>query len=376
VHFAYISIYDRSGEPETILVNGNSFAARNATGSSTPLPWTNQTVANLTCEPDIIKVKPDSTYRFRTIGALALSLVSLQLELHENLTVIAADGQYTQPTNTDHIQVGPGQRFDFLLKTKSAAEIKALGKQHFWFQLDTLGRPLDILSYAVLEYEIPATKLQAAPTARPATPPFNSTDPNWTTWLEYQLQPLTPNGFPAASEVDRTVYLSFIQLVNKTGIFWPTNNETWTESNEHLGHTSYTTNDVNVGVPYLVNIYKNGSNSVPNFETTAANHGYDPNLNVYAAEVGVVIDIVLLNNYNLATGNFDIHPWHIHGRHIWDLGSGSGTYDAVANEKRFANFTPALRDTTYTYKYYNKVNGTSVPLHAWRAWRLNVTDAG
>lgn len=72
------------------------------------------------------------------------------------------------------------------------------------------------------------------------------------------------------------------------------------------------------------------------------------------------------------TGNFDVHPMHIHGEHAWDLGAGNGTYNANENEKRFGNFTPARRDTTMLYRYTTK--GKPETTAGWRAWRIRVTE--
>ena len=93
-----------------------------------------------------------------------------------------------------------------------------------------------------------------------------------------------------------------------------------------------------------------------------------------------MIDIVLLNEPDGQVGGFDLHPWHIHGGHVFDLGSGPGNYDAAKNEERFAKgFKPAQRDTTVLYKYTSTDGiGTLPPysIQGWRAWRLRVQDAG
>jgi L-ascorbate oxidase len=57
----------------------------------------------------------------------------------------------------------------------------------------------------------------------------------------------------------------------------------------------------------------------------------------------------------------------------WDLGSGNGTYDAAANEKKFAGgYVPARRDTTQLYQYLR--DGEKNTDLGWRAWRLRVTE--
>ena len=91
-----------SGEPEAITINGKSG---------------NQSFSNATdntCKPEVISVLPGDTYRIRFISNTAISFVTLGIEGHDNLTIIEADGEYTRPWTTDHIQIGSGQRFSIL----------------------------------------------------------------------------------------------------------------------------------------------------------------------------------------------------------------------------------------------------------------------
>lgn len=154
------------------------------------------------------------------------------------------------------------------------------------------------------------------------------------------------------------------------------------QSSEQEDGTPYYLTSTPAEGPYLVNIYKEGENAIPDYETAVQKHGgWDPEMNVYAAEVGEVIDIILINEPNGLSGGFEPHPWHIHGGHVYDLGSGPGTYNAAENEKKLEGYNPVLRDTTWLYKYTttdedgpdSNKNYTS---QGWRAWRLRVNDAG
>ena len=70
-----------------------------------------------------------------------------------------------------------------------------------------------------------------------------------------------------------------------------------------------------------------------------------------SAKVSEVLDIVWLND-NGKSGGLDIHPFHAHGGHYWDLGSGNGTYNAADNEEEFqTGYVPVKRDTTMLYRY-------------------------
>lgn len=189
-----------SGEPEAITLNGRSGNSSylNATGPS--------------CTPLLIKVRPDTTYRFRFISGTALSLVTLGIEDHDNLTIIEADGQYTKPWSTDHVQLGSGQRFSVLLHTKSAAELSSSNKTSFWIRYESRDRPTNVTGYALLRYDVPGAELPSTlPTQSPVTLPRNVTS-----WAEYSLESLEQTEpFPSLSEVTRTVTITMRQVIRE-----------------------------------------------------------------------------------------------------------------------------------------------------------------
>jgi hypothetical protein len=85
---------------------------------------------------------------------------------------------------------------------------------------------------------------------------------------------------------------------------------------------------------------------------------------------------VIYNEPSLVKNNYglDFHPFHAHGGHYYDIGSGNGTYNATENELHLQGYNPVLRDTTLLYRYTAEqtVNTNA----GWRAWRLRVEDAG
>ena len=348
-----------SGETKAILINGQSGKAQsdNATGD--------------TCLPHVVEVEPDTTYRLRFLGLQVISLVTLGIEGHDNLTIIEADGSLTKPAHTDHLQISPGQRFSVLFKTKSAAELKASNKTSFWIQYENRDRPANVSGYALLSYHVPGngyatpsgntTSPIILPQKKPLSLPHSVAD-----WLEYALTPLdtSSNPFPPASAVSRTVVITVQQKVNGT-TQWAQNGNIWKETN--------------ISNPYLSEIYKRGEAAIPNYEAAINNYGWDPATLAYPAKMGEIIDIVWENN-NGPSGGWDIHPFHAHGRHYWDLGSGNGTYNATANNAKLealhaeSGWTPALRDTTMQYRYAEK--GVPFTTAGWRAWRLNVSEPG
>ncbi|KAI3391655.1 hypothetical protein diail_6993 [Diaporthe ilicicola] len=347
------------GEVRGVLLNGQGVSINHTAGE---IP------DDASCQLPVVEVEPDKTYRFRFIGATSLSHTIMAFEGHEILTIIAVDGgQYTQPAATHRMQIGSGQRFDVLVKTKSQAELDAAGKSDFFIQFETRDRPSVYQGYGVLRYTAYATSGQAPVTKAPAAPVFNLTTTTYD-WLESTLAPLKPDpDFPTLEEVTRRVVIKVVQLKSPTTgqVIWQFNGLNWNEL-------------VAFPVPLLVDIYLRGDDAVPDYEAAVANGGWDPKNKAYAAKVGEVLEIVFQNtgSINNGSGGVDVHPMHAHGEHFFDMGSGKGTYDANATEaaRVAAGYTPVKRDTTMLYRYEAKT--TPGADAGWRAWRMRVTQPG
>ncbi|KUJ06572.1 L-ascorbate oxidase [Mollisia scopiformis] len=326
-----------SGEAAAILVNGQGGGTNNGTAC-------NATLSSL-------DVEPGKTYRFRFIGGTALTFASLAIEGHSNLTVIEADGSYTEPYNTSFLQVAAGQRYSVLLTTKPASE-----QTKYFMQLESRERPTVTRGYAVLNYGTPDPPSTFYPPAQPVM-----TLPNTTLgFLDYDLHPHSMYGeeYPSAQDVTRTITMTVHQRVTGPTI-WVENNYNWTEQFPQE--------------PYLVSLYKNDGIEFPSMERALANNGIDPVTRSFPAQIGEVIEIVIQNT-GADAGGLDAHPFHAHGAHYWDLGSGNGTYNATANNLKLTGSQPVKRDTTMLYRYAMTTgNGTRM---GWRAWRLKVTEPG
>jgi L-ascorbate oxidase len=224
-------------------------------------------------------------------------------------------------------------------------------------QVESRERPTVATSYAVLNYGPKLTEPQYPPIEPPLTLP--ATDTNW---LEYELEPLFDNDFPALEEVTRRVHIDVQQIVNGMTVY-RLNNVTWTPSVPQE--------------PYLVSLYKNDGTEYPSMERALENGGVDPVTRAWPAEIGEVLEIVMQNicdGTGKATGGFDTHPFHGHGLHFYDIGSGNGTYDLEENEKRLRGYHPVQRDTTPLFRYLTEgVPGTRM---GWRAWRLRIKEPG
>jgi len=341
-----------SGEPSNLLINGKGHIEGHK--------------ASADCELAHIIVEPDKVYRLRFIGGTALSFVTLAFEGHEQMTLIEADGDYTQPVNVSHLQIGSGQRFSVLLKTKPRGEV--LSQSRFYMQVETRDRPKLIRSYAVLDYKYASSKRDPHPVSASLIAPRSQTPrspvltlPRTTLgWLDRQLLSLTPDpSFPLASDVTRRVIIRTHQIIGSGSVTWAQDELPWAES--------FPTE------PYLVSLYRDDGIEFPSLERALAHEGIDPVTRAFPAALGEVIEIVIQNTGS-DVGSVDVHPFHAHGAHYYDLGSGNGTYDPVANEALIAGLSLARRDTTMLYKYTEHTTpGIDM---GWRAWRLRVTEPG
>ena len=219
--------------------------------------------------------------------------------------------------------VGPGQRYSFLLHTHPQPE-----KQHYYIQLESREFAGTTQSFAILNYGPPATDKtppfyppKCAPLTLPPTDPY---------WLEYSLRPyndpLFPNAslaaqnFPTAKEVTRTVKITSHLSIPNGGLLYKLNGYTW---NEGL-----------VPEPYLVRLYRDGGSNWPSMARALKHDGLDPATLAFPAVMGEVLDIIVQGTGSEGNGT-ETHPWHAHGAHYWDMGSGHGEWNAEANEARW-----------------------------------------
>ncbi|EXJ83429.1 hypothetical protein A1O1_07052 [Capronia coronata CBS 617.96] len=396
------------GDPTALLVNGQSGTA--------PSPQ-NPTPSDSSCQPWIMDVEPDKTYRVRLIGGTAISLVLMGFEDHSNLTIIETDNAYVYPVETSYMQIDSGQRFSFLLKTKGRDELR--GRSTFWIQLETRQENRVISAWALLNYvnhqKQPPPPPQSPPRSskgriqyHPANPsePTNTTIPSSpiltlpsdvTTWLEYTFQNPPFAGYdppPPSSEVTRRVVISTLQILNTTSnrTLMVSNNASWFDAAPQ-GPTTQ--------IPYLVEMLQSGTinGAAPDFDRGASNPdspGLDPLSQSYSARIGEVVEIVWQNAASSPARVFGAHPMHAHGGSYWDMGSGPGVYDPETHATllqehsvvtagsqdpggeggRAGITTPypgSRRDTTLLYKYASQGQYPGEP-NGWRVWRVRVTQ--
>lgn len=400
-----------TGDPSALLINGQSGTAPSAQNAYPTDP---------SCEPWTMNVEPDKVYRVRLIASTALSLVVLGFEDHDNLTIIETDNSYVYPVETSYMQAHSGQRFSFLLKTKTLEELEAAGgKTGYWIQFETREAARVVSAWALLSYNVtnatqnanlgspgygygypyPGSASASAPQGfvPPASIPVGPVidlPANVTDWLEYTFENPPLPGYdppPTSSEVTRRITISTLQFLNITSghtvmVF---NNASWFDSHP-LGPSTAT--------PYLVELLSNGTiNSfAPDHDAAIAassgdedvdgGGGYDRLSKTYPARIGEVVEIVWQNSASYPGAFYGPHPLHAHGGPYWDMGSGPGLYTPAAHDAAMLARSGALkreladswpgsrRDTTILYKYtLQSPTHTPDEVDGWRVWRVRVT---
>ena len=378
------------GDPTALLINGHS----GRRGRGTLNEWTDES-----CQPAYLPVEPDRTYRVRLISATAISLVVLGIEGHDNLTVIETDNSYVYPVETWYMQSDTGQRFSFLLKTKSKEELGELDEsRQFWIQAETRQGDVGLLAWAALSYSSPgegrhenvtgwsspssSTGSYNQVVAVPEAPVLAFPD-DVTRWLEYTFTNPALPGYgtpPTAEEVTRRITISTWQFLSETSGYteMENNNESW--------HDDYPTG-ITAPIPYLVEILSNGTiqGEEPDYDRAQANvehPGYDPVTHSYPARIGEVIEIIWQNAASYPGGVFGPHPLHAHGGPYWDMGSGPGVYTRAVHQELLEGSSSSRegggpwqgsrRDTTMLYRY--EAMAEPGEWNGWRVWRTRVTS--
>ena len=354
-----------------------------------------------------IRIPYDTRLRFRMIGAQTLMYTTVGFSNHTIQTgnlmqLIEADGSYLEPLPTDTVEIGAGQRYSWLIHTKTKEQVAADGTGGvYWIRLESRWRA-GPSGWARLVYPSVAdqTDTQSLP-----SPPYYANDnttaatarllPNETFgWRTGELAPLPyyTEPCPRDDEVTRTVIIDQQQIrfpvpgQNTTGVRWAENQplamRTMGVYNEDGTQASFPT-------PLLVDLLRDPSFAQGILDRTASaemdnstlctlidctlagereralqHHlfqGYDPVAGVYVGHPGEVIDIIIINKPSALSNQTEIHPWHMHASKHWTVGIFAGTFSFAAyDDKRgksagtstkdlvsYAN--PVPRDTTVLY---------------------------
>ncbi|KNF04811.1 hypothetical protein PSTG_01867 [Puccinia striiformis f. sp. tritici PST-78] len=340
------------GEPQSLAVNGQALGSCNSTSLFG---------CTKNCHPHVVHVKPGKTYRVRTIGITALTFLYFSIESHSKLTLIEVDGGYIKPTSTPYMELGSGQRYSFLLKTKTLEQLQGKhGQLDFYGRVESRWREKRDMGSFILRYDLGSSASNPTHSAqKSATVPSPTrqsylstliTDPTELDkivplpnedqeWVSCRFRPLRiKKEAPTAAQVNRRIFISSQQKKAPDGsVNWFVNNLTYVEQKPK--------------VPLLVRAYTDGLR--PDYEAAFANNGYDAKLDAYPIKLGEVIEFIIVNvasTVNVA----EVHPWHLHGQKFFVIGQGYGeftedSYKKINKDNHLKNKRSIERDTQVVF---------------------------
>ncbi|KAI9141763.1 Cupredoxin [Paraphysoderma sedebokerense] len=313
------------GNPQSLLVNG-----RGNSNCSQP-------------NHSIIDVTSNKTYRLRFISTSSLAYSRLHIPGHK-WRIIEADGYYTQPLETDVLEINSGQRYSVLLETNQPAKDYPMNVEFLW-------RKSNLTGQAVIRYT--DSKLPQNSTLEAFSPYPSEPKPYWI------LDQLVAHESTYLSPPTRTIVIEGKQEKMSDGkMKWTVNGKSWQFEHSNKSDT----------VPLLQKVLSSGD-----YKTHISNDS-----NIIEVKYGEIVDIIFQNTVSL-NGVCEQHPWHMHGFSFYDLGSGPGLYNAAEHQKFLNTHNPIRRDTTTVYPYsaaFNQAPGKGGDPCGWKVVRLVIDNPG
>ncbi|XP_074586289.1 L-ascorbate oxidase-like [Curcuma longa] len=323
------------GEPQSLLINGRgqsncSLAASLIPGSSTCK------LISKDCEPVVLKVLPNKTYRLRIASTTSLASLNLAIGNHR-MTVVEADGNYVEPFTVDDMDIYSGESYSVLITTNQKTS------SNYWISVGVRGRKPDTQpSLAIINYP-PNSPSKLPESSPPATPLWNDYAHSKSFTYKILARQGTPKPPPNADKQ--------IALLNT--------------QNKMDGYTKWAINNVSLALPttpylgsmryHLKNAFdtKKPPESFPSdydVMKPAKNQNTTQSTNAYVFQFNSTIDVILQNANAIAENVSEIHPWHLHGHDFWVLGYGDGRFQKK-DVSTFNLKNPPLRNTVVIFPY-------------------------
>ncbi|KAL1158503.1 hypothetical protein V6Z11_A08G228200 [Gossypium hirsutum] len=325
------------GEPQSLLINGRgqyncSLAAKFSNSSISQCKFK----GNEKCAPQVLKVRPNKTYRLRIASTTALASLNLAIKGHK-MVVVEADGNHVQPFAVNDLDIYSGESYSVLLKTDQNPY------KNYWVSIGVRGRDpktnqaLTLLSYSAT----PASKLPT--TQPPVTPRWD--DYNHSKAFTKSIYALMGSPQPPKTYDRRIILLNTQNRLNGF-VKWAINNVSLVlPSTPYLGSIKFGLNNAfdQKSPPDNYDSSYDIMKPAPNQNTTQGS-------GVYSITLNTTVDVILQNANALAKDVSEIHPWHLHGHDFWVLGYGEGKFKD-GDEKTFNLKNPPLRNTAVIFPF-------------------------
>lgn len=325
------------GEPQTLLINGRGqYNCSMAAQFSNPRLPQCKLRGGEQYAPQILRVRPNKTYRLRLASTTALASLNLAIGGHK-MVVVEADGNYVQPFSVQDIDIYSGESYSILFTTNQDPS------KNYWISTSVRGRePKTPQALTLLNY-LPNSASKFPTLPPPIAPLWN--DYNHSKSFSNKILALIGSPKPPIKNNRRIILLN---TQNKIDGYtkWAINNVSLVlPTTPYLGSIRYGINNAfdtrpppdNFPIDYDV------MKQAPNSNATYGN-------GVYMLKMNTTIDIILQNANALGKGASEIHPWHLHGHDFWVLGYGEGKF-SEKHVKKFNLKNPPLRNTVVIYPY-------------------------
>ncbi|XP_055835815.1 L-ascorbate oxidase [Solanum dulcamara] len=325
------------GEPQTLLINGRGqYNCSMAAQFSNPRLPQCMIRGGEQYASQILRVRPNKTYRLRLASTTALASLNLAIGGHK-MVVVEADGNYVQPFSVQDMDIYSGESYSILFTTDQDPS------KNYWISTSVRGRePKTPQGLTLLNY-LPNSASKFPTLPPPIAPLWN--DYNHSKSFSNKILALMGSPKPSPQYHRRIILLN--------------------TQNKIDGYTKWAINNVSLVLPttpYLGSI-RYGINNAFDTRPPPDNFPMDydvmkqaPNSNatygngVYMLKFNTTIDIILQNANALAKDASEIHPWHLHGHDFWVLGYGEGKF-SEKDVKKFNLKNPPLRNTVVIFPY-------------------------
>ncbi|KAK8930504.1 hypothetical protein KSP39_PZI016620 [Platanthera zijinensis] len=322
------------GEPQSLLINGRGRYNCSLAGGTDVCNATNPG-----CSPFVLTMVPGNTYRLRIASVASLSALNLEIEGH-NMTIVEADGHYTQPIVVKNLNIYSGETYSVIVKANQDPS------RNYWVRLNVVSRkPGTPTGVAILNY-YPNHPKKSPPTIPPTGPLWNDTVYRFNQSKLIKSHPNYTEAPPRTS--DRVILL--LNTQNKVNGFvrWSINNASF----------------VPPTTPYLIAIKENlrnvfdqnpapGTYGYQNYDIYSVPQNSNGTLSnsIYRLEFNSTVDVILQNANTMNVNNSETHPWHLHGHDFWVLGFGLGKFDPDVDPKSYNLIDPILKNTVAVHPY-------------------------
>ncbi|GAQ82977.1 hypothetical protein KFL_001310085 [Klebsormidium nitens] len=404
IYYGYYFLAVNGANPpaNSFLLNGrgqfNCTPAIERTGGYGDLdPYKACNVSSADCGPTVLKVQPNTTYRARILSGAAQSYMLFSIENH-TLTIVQADGGYTEPRNVSVLEIASGQSYSVLFTTNQAPNAYYVSVRSKWetpgycMQATGTGQCPHLTGTLLYSSSANAVAQNAPPPSSLQSQGISFGDPSVNASIAFQKNItmnkdyVTPLTWPPTRNI--TILTSLGADPDSHPVFALNGIEGREPVTPLLIAEYYNVSD---GIDNTAHdTYRPGDETSLLVETAQGLpvyriNGNESGMSCYGTELAsgaptescsVLIvfqnSMVTTQQSNMAINDTYLallpvavpHAWHLQGHDFWVVGQGRGVYDATESPKTFNLVNPIYRNTVALYP------------RAWAAIMFNADNPG